>query len=210
MKLYHFSRSSASLRVRTALAFKGIDCEMESVSLPQSEHLKADYGALHPQHLVPSLRLDDGRVIIQSLPIIEFLEESFPADPLLPADPYARYYVRAVAQMVASEMHPLNNMRVIRRLRDHLNIEQSEIDRHWIPHWLSTGFGAVETFIGREALHGRFVAGEQFTLADICIAAQVVSAERQGFSIAQFPVLAGIAGRCSEVEAMIKARAEAL
>lgn len=202
MKLHHFSRSSASLRVRIALAIKGISYEQECVSLALAEHLLPDYGRMHPQNLVPMLLLGDGKMMVQSLPIIEFLEECYPVPALLPPDSYGRYYVRAIAQMIACEVHPLNNMRVVRHLRDSLNVDQISIDREWSPHWLSTGFRAIEAFLEREGLHGRFCAGDHFTLADICLFSQVFSAARFGFSVAPYPLLAGIAERISILDAV--------
>ncbi|MGS0894504.1 maleylacetoacetate isomerase [Burkholderia stagnalis] len=206
MKLFHFSRSSASLRVRIALAYKHLEYERERVSLALSEHLSAAHHARHPQNLVPALQLDDGRILVQSLPIIEYLDECYPSPRLLPVEPYRRYYVRAVAQMIACEMHPLNNMRTIRRLRDPLGVDPARVETEWIPHWLATGFSAVESFLTREALHGDFCDGDKFSLADICVHAQVASARRLGFSIEPYPVLAGISDRCGAMDAVVRAQ----
>ncbi|MGC4029279.1 MAG: maleylacetoacetate isomerase [Steroidobacteraceae bacterium] len=206
MKLYHFAPSSASLRVRIALAWKGIDYERVSVSLAEGAHREDAYRALQPQQLVPALQLDDGRVMVQSLPIIEYLEEQYPAPALLPKDPWQRSYVRAIAQMVACEIHPLNNMRVAKFLRDPLGLSQEAVNGVWAHHWLQEGFDAIEAFLKREALHGEYCLADQFTLADICLLAQVAGAARFNFDTKPYPLLAGIAERGERLDAVRKAR----
>ena len=202
VKLHHFSRSSASLRVRIALAVKGIPYVPHSVNLAKAEHLHEEYGRDHPQHLVPVLSCEDGRSLVQSLAIIEYLEELYPDPPLLPADFYGRYYVRAIAQMIACEMHPLNNMRVVKRLRGGLNVDESLLEKEWTFHWLAAGFRSIESFLAREALHGEFCTGDQFTLADLCLFSQAFSARRLGFSIESHALLASVVKRCEALPAI--------
>ncbi len=206
MKLFHFPRSSASLRVRIALSYKGLAYERENVSLALSQHLSLAHHERHPQKLVPALQLDDGHVMVQSLPIIEYLDALYPSPRLLPEEPYARYYVRAIAQMIASEMHPLNNMRTVKRLREPLNMSDIQIEKSWIAYWLAEGFDAIETFLRREGMHGNFCAGETFSLADICLYAQVSSARRLGFAIGSYPLVESISTRCGLIDAVVKAQ----
>ncbi len=206
MKLYHFSKSSASLRLRIALAVKGVRYGSSSVSLALREHLSSEYGKLHPQNLVPALEDDAGTIMIQSLPIIEYLDEVFPEPALLPAGPGERSYVRAIAQIVACEIHPLNNMRVTKHLRDVLHVTPEVIERDWTFHWLTTGFHSLETYLTRERRYGRFCAGEQFTLADICLYAQVFSARRFGFSIEAYKCVEAIAEQCEAVPEVVLAK----
>lgn len=207
MKLHHFAPSSASLRVRIALAWKALDYERVSVSLAEGAHREDRYRTIQPQQLVPALQLDDGHVLVQSLPIIEYLEEQYPTPALLPKDPYQRCYVRSIAQMVACEIHPLNNMRVGRLLRDSLGLSQEAVNGSWAPHWLKEGFDAIEAFLKREALFGEYCLGDQFTVADICVLAQVAGAARFAFDTKPYLLLSGIAERGERLEAVRKARA---
>ena len=206
VKLYHFAPSTASLRVRIALAHKRINYTKVSVSLALGEHREAAYQARNPQRLLPTLELDDGRALVQSLPIIEYLEECYPDPPLMPADPYERSYVRAIAQMVACEMHPLNNMRVIKHLRNAFGVEQDVINVAWAHPWLKDGFDAIEAVLLREALSGNFCLGHAFTIADICVVGQAASAARFGFSMQPYPQLTAIIGRCEELAAVRAAK----
>ncbi|HEY5798587.1 MAG TPA: maleylacetoacetate isomerase, partial [Burkholderiaceae bacterium] len=166
MKLYSYFRSSASYRVRIALNLKGLPYETVPVHLLNNggEQLAPSYRALNPDGVVPSLE-SDGSVLTQSLAIIEYLEETHPAVPLLPADPLARAYVRAVALSIACEIHPVNNLRILKYLSGTLKV--SEDDKNaWYRHWCEEGLQALEQLVVNSGRAGKFVLGDAPGLAD--------------------------------------------
>ena len=148
MKLYDYFRSSAAYRVRIALNLKGLAYERHEVHLVRDggEHLKADYRAINPQARVPALELDDGTILTQSPAILEWIEETHPEPPLLPADPILRARVRAVAAIVACDIHPVNNLAVLKYLRGQLGHDQETVNA-WYRHWIEEGFRAIETLV---------------------------------------------------------------
>ena len=174
MELYNYFRSSASYRVRIALALKGLDYTYLPVHLAQSEHLSENYGAVSASRLVPLLR-DDGQSLTQSLAIIEYLDETHPQPPLLPATPAERARVRALALDIACEIHPLNNLRVLRYLVRDLKVSEDDKNR-WYRHWVETGLEVVERQLA--AAPGLFCHGSMPTLADCCLVPQVFNAQR--------------------------------
>ena len=174
MELYNYFRSSASYRVRIALALKGLDYTYLPVHLAQSEHLSENYGAVSASRLVPLLR-DDGQSLTQSLAIIEYLDETHPQPPLLPATPAERARVRALALDIACEIHPLNNLRVLRYLVRDLKVSEDDKNR-WYRHWVETGLEVVERQFA--AAPGLFCHGSMPTLADCCLVPQVFNAQR--------------------------------
>lgn len=178
MKLYDFFRSGASFRVRIALNLKGLSFEQASRHLRKGEQLAPEYLALNPQGLVPTLVLDDGRVLTQSLAIIEWLDETHPAPPLLPRDPYRRAQVRAFALAIAADTHPVQNLKVIQRIKT-----MGGDDVAWARHVNEEGLAAAEALIANEP--GPFAFGSAPTLADICIVPQLGNARRFGADISR-------------------------
>ncbi|HMN87750.1 MAG TPA: maleylacetoacetate isomerase [Bauldia sp.] len=201
--LYTFFRSSTSYRVRIALALKGLPYEPRFVSLPKMEHRADDYVAVNPQGLVPTL-VEDGHVIAQSLAILEYLEEVYPEPPLLPKDPLARAYVRGLCQVIACEMHPLNNTRVLKWLESRWGLSADDRNE-WYGHWIAEGFRAFEATLLKEARFGRYSLGDAVTMADVCLLPQVANARRFNVDIAAFPLVVAIADRIAEIPAVASA-----
>lgn len=204
LALYSYWRSSAAYRVRLALAWKGLQAEIIPVDLRLGEQGAPAYVAQNPQGLVPALA--DGDVLLsQSLAIIEYLEETRPLPPLLPADAVGRARVRAAAQIVAADIHPINNLRVLRYLKDPLGQTQATIDA-WARHWITAGFGALEAFSERHG--GRFLYGDAVTLADLCLLPQLYNARRVSTELAPFPRLLAVEFALGGVEALAAAHPE--
>ncbi|HWO43902.1 MAG TPA: maleylacetoacetate isomerase [Candidatus Eisenbacteria bacterium] len=207
MKLYTFFRSSASYRVRIALNLKGLEYEQVPVHLRRGggEQHKAGYKKVNPQALVPALEIN-GRTLIQSLAIIEYLDERYPDPPLLPGDPADRALVRSMALMVACEVHPLQNLRVLNHLK--ASHHQSEEDANrWARHWIDLGLAALEQLIS-SAAKSDFCFGARPTLADICLVPQLANARRFGCDLSRFPMLLRIEERCAALPAFERARPE--
>ena len=203
MKLYNFFRSGTSHRLRIALNLKGLTYEYLPVDLRSEQHLKADYKALNPQGLVPTL-LVDGQVLIQSPAIIEWLEERHPDPALLPSDPDARARVRALAAIVGCDIHPLNNRRILESLRHDFQADETAIDR-WCTTWITQGFDAIEALIAAQPQRGEFCFGDAPTLADVYLVPQVESARRFKVDIARWPRIEGVDNACGRLEAFRKA-----
>jgi maleylacetoacetate isomerase len=178
MKLYNYFRSSASFRVRIALALKGLDYEYASVHLLKGggQQFAAGFMAMNPAALVPVLD-DDGTVLTQSLAIIEYLDETRPEPPLLPAEASARARVRAIALAIACEIHPLNNLRVLNYLSATLGVGDDQRNA-WYCHWVETGLATVEALLAGDSRTGLCCHGDLPTLADICLVPQIVNAQR--------------------------------
>jgi maleylacetoacetate isomerase/maleylpyruvate isomerase len=174
MELYNYFRSSASYRVRIALALKGLDYDYKSVHLTKNEHLNESYAAVSASRLVPLLR-DGDHLLTQSLAIIEYLDETHPEPPLLPTAPAERARVRALALDVACEIHPLNNLRVLRYLVRDLKVSEDDKDR-WYRHWVETGLEVVERQLAAQP--SQFCHGDSPTLADCCLVPQIFNAQR--------------------------------
>ncbi len=199
MKLYNFFRSGTSHRLRIALRLKGVAYEYVAVDLRRSQHLAADYAALNPQKLVPTLLTDEG-ALVQSPAIIEWLEERYPQPPLLPAAPLDRARVRALAAIVGCDIHPLNNRRVLEYLRHHFGAGEAAVEA-WCATWISAGFDALEAMLLADAARGRFCFGDAPTLADVYLVPQVESARRFRIDITRWPAISAIDAACSEIEA---------
>jgi len=187
VRLHGYYRSSASFRVRIALNLKGVSYEQIPHHLRKDAHRAPDFLALNPQGFVPVLEAD-GAVLIQSLAIIEYLEERFPDPPLLPADPLERARVRALAEIVACDIHPLNNLRVLRYLRNELGHDQTTVEK-WYNHWIAEGFQALEAMLASQPQTGRFCHGDTPSLADVCLIPQVVNAQNFQLDMAPFPTI---------------------
>ena len=205
MKLYSYFRSSAAYRVRIALNLKALPYEMASIHLTKDggQQHKPDFRAINPQMRVPALELSSGEVLTQSLAIIEYLDEIHPEPPLLPADALARAKVRAVAQLIACDIHPLNNLISLQYLKRHLKREQAEIDA-WYHHWVIEGFTALEAMI----TPAPYACGAHVTLADICLVPQIFNAHRLKVSFDNFPKIVAVEAACQKLAAFDKARPE--
>lgn len=198
IRLYSYYRSSASYRVRIALALKGIDHELVTVDLRQSEHSQADYRDTNPEGLVPLL--EDGELrISQSMAILEYLEERFPRPALLPADAAGRARVRALCQMIACDIHPLNNLRVLQYLIGPMQVSRPNKDL-WYAHWVKAGLATFEQRLA-EPQTGVFCHGDVPTLADCFLVPQVINARLMEVDCSQMPKLSGIVERCLAVPA---------
>ena len=184
IELYTYFRSSASFRVRIALNLKGLAWTPRVVWLLDDEQTTEAYGALNPQKLVPTL-VDDGHALSQSLAIIEYLEETHPEPPLLPSDPLGRARVRSLAQLIACEIHPLNNLRVLKYLKRTLGHEQPAVDA-WYRHWCEEGLAAFELELAGGPA-GRYCHGDAPTLADVLLVPQVFNAARFKVSMDPYP-----------------------
>ena len=205
MKLYSYFRSSAAYRTRIALNLKGIAYETTSVHLTKDggHNKRPEFRAVNPQMRVPVLVTDNGETLIQSLAIIEYLDETHLDPPLLPRDPIARARVRALAQLIASDIHPLNNTSPLRYLKHQLRQEQSVIDA-WYHHWVIAGFEALEALVEP----GPYACGAAVTLADVCLVPQVANARRLNVPLDAFPKIVAIDKACNALPAFTRARPE--
>jgi maleylacetoacetate isomerase len=207
--LYDYWRSSAAYRVRIALNLKGLDYESRPVHLLRDggEQHSPAYRAINPQELVPSL-LDGERVITQSLAIMEYLDETRPESPLLPSDARARARVRALAMTVASDAHPIGNLRVMKYLQTQLHADEEQ-RLAWSRHWIVTSFTALEGLLAGNAATGRYCHGDVPGMADACLVPQFYSAVRWGVPLDDYPTLQRICGECGTLEAFQHAAPEA-
>jgi maleylacetoacetate isomerase len=190
MRLYSFFRSSAAYRVRIALNLKGVDYEVVSVDLPGNRHREAEFRALNPQATIPTLD-DDGTILWQSLAIIDYLDARFPLPRLIPQEPVARARAQALAQLIVCEIHPLNNLRVLRYLREQLSLDEAAVGR-WYAHWVAEAFGPLETLVTRFS-GGRYCYGDAVSIADVCLVPQVYNARRFGCDLGPYPTLVRLA-----------------
>jgi maleylpyruvate isomerase len=204
MKLYTFFRSSAAFRVRIALNVKGLPYEPAGVSLAKAEHQQPGYKALNAQGLVPTLE-DGGRLLGQSLAIIEYLDEVQGGPRLMPADPVDRHYVRAFSQIVACEIHPLNNLRTLKYIKKTYGLDDEGVNA-WYRHWIAEGFTMMETFLLREKRHGKYCWRDQVTMADCCLVPQVFNAQRYNCDLAPYPTLMRIHEACMKLDAFVRAQ----
>ena len=208
LTLYSYWRSSAAYRVRIGLNLKGLAYETRPVHLVRDggEQHAEDYRALNPQELVPML-VDGGRRITQSLAILEYLDEAFPKPALLPADLRGRARVRALAQLVACDIHPLNNLRVLQYFDGTWNVPQAERDE-WVKHWIVEGFTPMEALLAGDAATGTYCHGQTPGLADCCLVPQVFNARRFGVDMSAFPTIARIEQACLTLPAFEQAKPE--
>lgn len=205
MKLYTYFRSSAAYRVRIALNLKGLAYEPVPVHLLKDggQQLHEAYRAINPSALVPVLQ-DDAHILSQSLAIIEYLDETHADVPLMPAGAAARARVRSLALMVACDIHPLGNLRVLKYLKHDLGVSE-EAKLAWLHHWIGAGLQALESHLAGSAETGRFCHGDTPTMADCCLVPQVFNALRFNVELAQFPTIARIYAACNELPAFIAA-----
>lgn len=203
-KLYGYFRSSAAYRVRIALNLKGLEYTQVPVNLVKGEQRSDSYLQRNPQGLVPTLETDDGTRLGQSLAICEYLDERYPEPPLLPKDAEGRARVRALTNLIACEMHPLNNLRVLKYLVNELGVDE-EAKLGWYRHWIREGFDALEAMLARDVDSGGFCHGDSPTLADICLVPQVANAERFECDLSAYPAIRRIAAHCRDLEAFRRA-----
>jgi maleylacetoacetate isomerase len=205
MKLYSYFRSSAAYRVRIALNLKGIAFENIPIHLVRDggHNRKPEFRAINPQMRLPVLVTPSGESLIQSLAIIDYLDETHPEPVLLPKDPIARAQARALAQIVACDIHPLNNVAPLRYLKRDMNQEQSAIDA-WYHHWVLEGFEAFETLVKP----GPYCYGSAVTVADLCLVPQVYNARRLKVPLDKFPKIAAIDAACMALPAFDRAKPE--
>ena len=195
MKLYGYFRSSAAYRVRIVLNLKGIEYQQVAVHLVEGTQHSEAYANLNPQGLVPTLVLDDGRALTQSLAICEYLEETYPNPPVLPDDAAGRARVRALAHLVACEIHPLNNLRVLKYLTGAMGVDETnKLD--WYRHWVNVGLAGLESHLAGSSETGSFCHGEFPTLADICLVPQLFNARRFECDLEPFPTVRKIGENC--------------
>jgi maleylacetoacetate isomerase/maleylpyruvate isomerase len=205
MELFNYFRSSASYRVRIALALKGLPYTYRPVHLPRGEQMQESYAAVSATRLVPLLRTDDGHVLTQSLAIIEYLDETHPEPPLLPGDAAARARVRALAMDIACEIHPLNNLRVLRYLVRDLKVPDEDKNR-WYRHWVETGLEVVERQLALQP--ATFCHGDAPTLADCCLVPQIFNARRMDCRLDHVPQVMRVFDACMALPAFADTRPE--
>lgn len=203
MRLHGYFRSSASYRVRIVLGLKGVSADQLFVQLREGEQRGPAFLEINPQGLVPALELDDGTVLTQSLAICEYLDERYPDPPLLPSKPERRAHVRAVAQLIACDIHPVQNLKILNRLRD-LGADEHQVTA-WARTTIEEGLDACHRLIADEV--GPFCFGETVTLADICLVPQLVNARRFGVAL-RWPRLAHIEAACLDLPAFAQAAPE--
>lgn len=206
MKLYGFFRSSAAFRVRIALNLKRLSYEQASIRLRADEQRAPAYLAVNPQGLVPALD-DDGEIFIQSMAIVEYLDETHPEPAFLPGHPADRARVRALAQIIGCDIHPIDNLRVLRYLADPLGHDQRTVVT-WFNHWIAKGFESLEALLARDDRTGTFCHGDTPGLADICLVPQCFNAKRHDLDMTPYPTVQRIFDACMALDAFEKARPE--
>ena len=208
MKLYTFFRSSASYRVRIALNMKGLSYEQSPIHLRRGggEQLTAAYKAINPQALVPAFE-DNDKILTQSLAIIEYLDETHPNPPLLPKDPADKALVRSMAMVIACEVHPIQNLRVLNYVKKEYNQTDEQVNR-WAQHWIDLGLAALEQMILAQPKRGKFCLGDMPTLADICLIPQLGNARRYGCDVSRYPSILSIEKACMAISAFANAAPE--
>lgn len=204
MLLYTYFRSSAAFRVRIALNLKGKAYESSAISLPKGAHRKDDFGAINPQKLVPAL-IEDGHLLTQSLAIMEYLEEKQPLPPLLPKDLLGRARVRSLSLLIACEIHPLNNLRVLQHLKRGLGQDEAAINT-WYRHWVAEGLAKFEADLTNTAGTGTYCHGNTPTMADCCLVPQIFNANRYECDLTPYPATMRVFDACMKLDAFDRAQ----
>ncbi len=204
MKLYDFFRSGTSHRLRIALNLKGLTYEQVAIDLRKEAHLSSTYKVVNPQQLVPALEIDDGVVMTQTPAIIEWLEDRYPDNPLLPSDLLDRAHVRALAAIIGCDVHPINNRRILETLRHRFEADEAAVER-WCQTWIASGFDAYEALLARCNVPGDFSFGDRPSVADAYLVPQIESARRFKVDLERWPRLLAIDKTCAGVEAFRRA-----
>lgn len=204
MRLYTYFRSSAAFRVRIALNLKGLAYEPRLVHLAKGEHRKPEFTQVNAQALLPALELDDGTRLNQSLAIIEYLEEKHPQPPLLPKDALGKARVRSLSYLIASEIHPLNNLRVLQHLKRALGQNDEQVNA-WYRHWIADGLAKLEAELARGAT-GQFSHDDAPGMADCCLVPQIFNAKRYHCDLAPYPTTMRVFEQCMKLEAFDRAQ----
>lgn len=207
MELYSYFRSSASFRVRIALALKGLPYDHVPVHLVKNEHLQGPFTGMSPSRLVPLLK-DGDRLLTQSIAIIEYLDETHPSPPLLPPDPAGRARVRALSLDIACEIHPLNNLRVLRYLVHDLKVSEDDKNR-WYRHWVEAGLETVERQLAGHPSTGVYCHGDVPTMADALLVPQIFNARRFECRLDRLPTVMRVFGACMDHPAFLAAQPSA-
>jgi maleylacetoacetate isomerase len=205
IQLYTYFRSSAAFRVRIALNLKGLAYSPQFVHLARGEHTRPEYARVNPQALVPTLVLEDGARLTQSLAILEYLEERHPQPALLPADPLGRARVRSLALLVACEIHPLNNLRALNHLRKALGLDEAAV-KAWYRHWIADGLAKLEADLQGAPGTGTYCHGEAPGIADCCLVPQIFNAQRFACELSPYPVTMRVFEACMKLEAFQRAQ----
>jgi len=208
MKLYTYFRSSAAYRTRIALNLKGMGFESVPVHLRRGggEQRRPEYLGVNPQGLVPALE-HDGKVLVQSLAILEWLEESYPLPALLPAEPFARAQVRSLALLIACDIHPLNNLRVLVYLQRVLSQSEEAVSA-WYRHWVAEGFSGLEAQARASSASRRYLCGDHVSMADVCLVPQMYNARRFGCDLDPYPTLIAVNAHLESLPEFVAARPE--
>ncbi len=207
MELYTYFRSSAAFRVRIALNLKGLPYTAHTVHLRKGEQRAPGYLAINPQGLLPTL-IDDGQRLTQSLAILEYLEERYPEPALLPGDALGRARVRALADLVACEIHPLNNLRTLEYLRSHLGQNEAGV-ASWYRHWIADGLGKLEAALAQDEGAGSYCHGDRPTIADCCLVPQIFNARRFDSDLSPYPTTMRIFEACMKLDTFQRAQPSA-
>lgn len=207
LTLHNYFRSSTSIRVRIALALKGLDYDYVAWNLREGAQQTPEYLAINPHGVVPTLVVD-GQALTQSIPIIEYLEQTVPDPALLPTSPLDRARVRGLAAMIACDIHPLNNLKVLTYLEVELGVD-TEARAHWFRHWVQMTFGPLEAMLANDPRTGQFCHGDRPGLADICLYAQVINNRRFKIGLKDYPTIARIHDACSTLAAFVQGAPEA-
>ncbi|WOI54520.1 maleylacetoacetate isomerase [Parvularcula sp. LCG005] len=207
MILYGYWRSGTSYRTRLALAIKGLEVEHRAVDLRKAEQKAADYTAINPQGLVPLLILDNGTAIAQSPAIIEYLDEAYPKPSLLPSDPLARARVRQMAAIIGCDVHPLNNLRVLKYLKGNFGQDQVAIDQ-WAAEWIGAGFSALEAMLANDNTRGQFCHGDRPGLVECYLLPQIYSARRFSVDLSPYRRILAIEAASNNIDALAAAAPE--
>lgn len=203
MKLFTHFRSTASQRLRIALAFKQVDYDPLFVCLSENEHVAPEYATLNPQRMLPAV-IEGPDILVQSLAILEYLEETHPDPPLMPPDALGRARVRALAQAVACDIQPLNTPRVTGYLRDAGTLDETGLEL-WRQHWIAEGFRGIEGLLAKGEETGIFCHGDAPTLADVCLVPEVDKAAAAGWDLSSYPTICRIAEACRTLPAFVDA-----
>lgn len=202
--LYGYYRSSAAYRMRIALNLKGLDYRKVSIHLREGAQFAEDFRRINPQHQVPTLETEDGDLLFQSPAIFEWLEETYPEPPLLPADPLGRQRVRAMAAVPGCDIHPIGNLRVLQYLQNELGQDQAAVAA-WAKHWIELGFAGLERMLAGHPATGPFCHGDAPTMADVFLVPQLFNAARFEADMERFPTIRRIGEACTALDAFVQA-----